>query len=442
MNGRAEESRLVSATAVLRQAIARGYFDAATNAIVFHDLDRMCERIHELKTGFPPATLHTVAIKANPLVEILKVAVETGAGLEAASMEEIHIGLAAGCPPERMVFDSPAKTMHELKEVLRLGVKINADNFTELERVAAIHTEADPDVGLRINPLVGAGSIATTSVATATSRFGVPLEDPPTRLVEAFRHYPWLSRVHVHVGSQGCPLELLVAAVERVYGLCQRLNTELGRRQVTMLDIGGGLPVTYVPDDEVFTLTDYVDALQTRVPGLIGGDLQLATEFGRFIQAGCGWAVSRVEYIKKVANTRVAVIHLGADFLMRPVYQSTHWRHRYIVLDGRGRRKSGSASRWTIAGPLCFAGDILAPNAVLPEIEAGDLLMVCDVGAYTLSMWSRHCNRGIPMVVGYTNGHNARFRVLRARETPQNLAQFWGVAQDQTEKPSLAVCRT
>ena len=149
MNGWAQKSRLESTTAVLRQAIARGYFDATENAVVFHDLDRMCERIHELKTRFPPAALHTVAVKANPLVEILKVAVEAGAGLEAASMEEIHIGLAAGCPPERILFDSPAKTKQELKEALRLGVKINADNFAELDRIAAIHDEADPGVGLR-----------------------------------------------------------------------------------------------------------------------------------------------------------------------------------------------------------------------------------------------------------------------------------------------------
>lgn len=67
------------------------------------------------------------------------------------------------------------------------------------------------------------------------------------------------------------------------------------------------------------------------------------------------------------------------------------------------------------------------------------MLMVCDVGAYTLSMWSRHCSRGIPLVVGYTNEHDARFRVLRARETPQDLAQFWGVAQDQAEAKHTSV---
>ena len=71
----------------------------------------MRSRIAQLQSAFPKGTLHALAIKANPLVEVLREAVNAGAGLEAASIEEVHLALAADCPPERIVFDSPAKTL-------------------------------------------------------------------------------------------------------------------------------------------------------------------------------------------------------------------------------------------------------------------------------------------------------------------------------------------
>jgi diaminopimelate decarboxylase len=156
---------------------------------------------------------------------------------------------------------------------------------------------------------------------------------------------------------------------------------------------------------------------------LFGEDIQLITEFGRAIHANCGLAVSRVEYVKPAQ--RLAVIHLGADFLLRPVYRPEDWKHEFFVLDANGLPKSGAASPVTIAGPLCFSGDVVARDIPLPPIEPGDWIVIRDVGAYTLSMWSRHCSRGIPAVIGYDPQSSGSLRVLRHAETPADVVRFW-----------------
>src|SRR5690606_23556110 len=87
-------------------------------ALLVHDLDGVRAGLDELRAAFPQGTLHAVAVKANPVVKVLEVVVEAGHGLEAASFEELMLARAAGCPPERLVYDSPARTPAELRAAL------------------------------------------------------------------------------------------------------------------------------------------------------------------------------------------------------------------------------------------------------------------------------------------------------------------------------------
>lgn len=417
---------------VVAAARSAGYLDDAEPALVFHDLGRMRARFRALVDRFPPGTLHAVAIKANPLVGVLGALVEAGAGLEAASIEEVHLALAAGCPPGRVVFDSPAKTRAELAEALALGVALNADNLAEVERIAECvggGPVGSPFIGLRVNPLVGAGRIGLTSVADAFSKFGVRIDDPA--IFAAFERHPWLTALHVHVGSQGCDVELIAAGVRRAWELRAALHARLGGPRIATFDVGGGLPVAYRPEDRAPTLDDYVGALRGAVPELFSADVRLVTELGRAIHAPCGWAVSRVESVKRAGDTAIATIHLGGDLLVRRVLRPQEWHHELVVLDPAGRAKPPApAGRWTIAGPLCFGGDLLARDAPLPPIAPGDLVLIRDVGAYTVGTWSRHCSRALPTVLGYEDPARPVLRVLRRRERPADVVAFWSPPPD------------
>jgi diaminopimelate decarboxylase len=414
---------LDEAASILQAALGGGFLNCA-HAVIFHHLGLMRYRIAALQVAFPTNAMHAIAVKANPVVEILREIVRAGAGLEAASIEEVQLALSAGCFPDQVVFDSPAKTRDEIEQSLQLGIHLNVDNFDELERVAAARAERTTTslVGLRVNPLVGGGAIAHTSVADAKSKFGVPLDSHRPQIIRAFARYPWLCGLHVHVGSQGCSLELLVEAACRASTLRQQIVSEAGTR-VSYLDIGGGLSTVYREGETAPTPTEYRAMLERRAPELFDSDVRLITEFGRAIQANCGFAVSRVEYVKSAQQ--MAVIHLGADFLLRPVYRPQDWQHEFFVLDRGGLPKVGTITPVTITGPLCFAGDILARDVPLPPLEEGDFLVIRDVGAYTLGMWSRHCSRGIPAVIGYDPGRPETLRVLRPAETPGDVVRFW-----------------
>jgi diaminopimelate decarboxylase len=398
-----------------------GLIDDEARSLVFHDLDLLEAKLEELSRSFPASALHTVAIKANPLIEILRVVVDAGHGLEAASFEEVTLALAAGCAPQRIVFDSPAKTPAELSRSLELGVRINADSLEELRRIESIRPpDSQSIVGLRVNPVIGRGSIGTTSVAAADSKFGIPIHQMGSEVREMFREHSWLRCLHVHVGSQGCTLEQLVAAGQAV----ARLRDELmiSGASIDHVDIGGGLPVDYMHESAAPEISDYAGALRRSVPELFDGPI-LITEFGRAIHAGCGWAVTRVEYVRVDDEPPTAIVHLGADFLLRPVYQPDFWRHRFTAIE----HHSGEPARaWRLAGPLCFAGDIIGRGVPLPDLVVGDLVVVHDVGAYTLSTWSRHCSRGMPPVYGYRRAEgDVQFELLRRGEEPDDIVRLW-----------------
>lgn len=390
------------------RVLAMGGLPDDARAAIFHDLDRLEGRLADLHAAFPPHTLHAVAVKANPLVSLLRVVVGSGAGLEAASWEEVALALAAGCPPDRIVFDSPAKTDAELRDALALGVWLNADHAEELARLEQLGAPGEARIGLRVNPQIGDGAIAFTSTVGKASKFGVPLAEAPALL----RRFPFVTGLHVHTGSQGCGLDLLGAAAHATAEVAEELG-------LAWLDVGGGLPVRYTDaDPEPPSFADWADALR----GIAGfGSRRLVTELGRSLHAGTGWALSRIEAVKEVDGVPTLVVHLGADMLMRRVYRPDDWDHEFVVLAPDGTPKQGAIPS-NIAGPLCFAGDLLARRRPLAPARRGDLLLVRDVGAYTLAMWSRHCSRGLPPTLGYRADSVTE---LHPGERPEDVVAFW-----------------
>lgn len=410
---------------VIEAATRAGVLGSDTPVLMFHDLDAFRAGLAALRAAFPPGALHAVAMKANPVGALLAEARALGFGVECASEVEVEHALRLGFAGPDVVFDSPAKTVREIDRALASDVTVNADNLGEIERIAA-RLAAKPSrsvVGLRVNPVVGGGTIAASSTATRTSKFGVTLDEHRAAIVDAFARHPWLVGLHAHVGSQGCALDRMVESARRLVDLAVEIEARRGRA-VTLLDIGGGLPVDYTSDDVRPTFAEYAALLRQRVPELFSGRFRLVTEQGRSVFAKGGWVASRVEHTKRAGGRDIAVVHVGADLFVRTAYLPATWPHRITVHDPAGALKQGPASPWDIAGPLCFSGDLLAEGRALPPVEAGDFVVVHDAGAYTLSMWSRYNSRRAPAVFGYTLDPTS-LRLLKAAETVDDVLRFW-----------------
>lgn len=378
-------------------------------------------------TGVP--VTHTFAVKAASLVPVLRLLHAEGIGCEVASPGELALARAAGVPAGRIVLDSPAKTPGELREALALGIAVNADNPQELSRldeaVAGGPATASP-LGIRVNPQVGGGAIGAMSTATATSKFGIALRDEGAAewVVRAYADRPWLTRLHAHVGSQGCPLELMAEGVRVTYELAERVNDHVGRRQIDTLDIGGGLPVNFTSDEVAPTFRDYADLLRATVPGLFEGRYALVTEFGRSLLAKHGTVLARVEYAKSAGGRPIAITHAGAHVATRTVFAPASWPIRVAVLDPKGRPKSGEPVAQDVAGPCCFAGDLVAEGRALPPLEQGDWVALLDTGAYYFSTPFHYNALPRPGVYGYVrDAATGTVRFATVRE-PQSVAQI------------------
>ncbi|MEV7524034.1 diaminopimelate decarboxylase [Streptomyces sp. NPDC091371] len=417
---------------VVRAAVEQGLLDSEPVACLL-DTAGIRASATALTGAFAAAVapgtpvLHAFAVKAAPLVPVLRLLADAGLGCEVASPGELALARAAGVPAERIVLDSPAKTEGELREALALGIAVNADNREELLRLDAL-VGAGPTsspIGVRINPQTGAGTIGALSTATATSKFGVALRDPGARewLVRAYAERPWLTRLHTHSGSQGVPLALIAEGVRELHALAEEINAAAGRRQVDTLDIGGGLPVNFASDEAVPTYGEYVAALRAAVPGIFDGSYGLVTEFGRSLLAKNGLVLARVEYTKTSGGRAIALTHAGVQLATRTAYAPASWPVRILPYDAKGAPKGGDRVAQDIAGPACFAGDLLATARELPALAAGDVIAVPDTGAYFFTAHYGYNSLPRPAVYGFAVSPSGGVRFSLARPA-QSLAEI------------------
>ncbi|MFJ4921338.1 diaminopimelate decarboxylase [Streptomyces sp. NPDC088725] len=431
----------------VRAAVEQGLISEAAPVLALLDVAGIRSSAAALRAAFdgitPPGTpvLHAFAVKAAPLVPVLRLLREEGIGAEVASPGELALARAAGVGPGRTVLDSPAKTPAELSEALALGIAVNADNPQELTRLDALvrgTADGSPNrspLGIRVNPQIGGGSIGALSTATSTSKFGVALRDEGARawVVQAYLDRPWLTRLHTHSGSQGVPLALMAEGVRAVYELAEEINAAAGRQQIDTIDIGGGLPVNFASDEETPTYATYAGLLKETVPGLLDGRYGLVTEFGRSLLAKHGTVLARVEYAKSAGGRPIAVTHAGAQIATRTVYAPDSWPLRIAPYDAGGRPRTGPAVAQDIAGPACFAGDLLAENRSLPLVEQGDFVAALDTGAYYFSNHYAYNSLARPAVLGFTDesgasGGKVRFATVRPAQTVEEIVAESGGA--------------
>jgi diaminopimelate decarboxylase len=353
------------------------------------DTDALYATINDLRSSFPNFFTHAFAAKANTMPTVLDLVRKWGMACEVASPGEYQAAVKAGFVGGEIVFDSPAKTNWEIDAALSHGATLNIDNFQELARVDAWlgKKTSVSIIGLRINPQVGGGSIAAMSTATQSSKFGIGLEDGDNRqrVFDAYESRPWLTALHTHVGSQGCPLDLIAAGIAKTFNLAREINQRLGRKQIATLDIGGGLPVNFESEAVTPSFGDYVAALRKEVPDLFAGEFRVITEFGRSVLAKAGFILARVEYTKEQGGRPIAITHAGAQVATRTVFMPEMWKIRVSALDAQARPKSGLKVVQDVAGPCCFAGDVVAHGRPLPLLEPGDFVMLHDTAAYYFS---------------------------------------------------------
>lgn len=402
---------------VIRKAKAKNLFDEWDSAIIFYSFDILLDRLNHLNEVFPENTFHAIAIKTNSFFGVLHFIVKNGFGLEAASLEELQLAKQAGISNSKAVFDSPVKRKIEIEYCTdNFGSMIlNANCLDELE---LIPKNSNFQVGIRINPLIKTGAPGMFDVSTHRSKFGVPINQSQI-ILEACIKYPFIIGLHMHSGSEISDLQNNVNAINELKQLADNINTYRQKKnvdtQISFIDIGGGIPADY-SDNPQPGLNAYVEKIIERCPDLFSR-YKVITEFGHFIHAHASWAISDIEYILEPSkgSQKVALIHIGADMFVRQAYSTNKKNYRLTVLDSNNKIKTNNPRMYDVAGPLCFSGDYLFYDRELPELIKHDKLAIHDIGANTYSLWSKHCNRNIPKIIGYSLQNN-KMEIIQPRQ--------------------------
>ena len=376
--------------------------------------------------GTAPATVYYAA-KAFLATAIARWVEEEGLGLDVASGGELAVALAAGFPADRMILHGNNKSLAEIERALEAGVGlIVIDSMTEIGRVAEVAQRRGVIAPVLVRVTVGVEAHTHEFIATAheDQKFGLSLaEGEAAAAVRAVAAEPSLRFVglHSHIGSQIFDASGFEIAAGRIVDLVTEL-ADAGI-PVEMIDLGGGMGISYTPADDPPTVEDMasaIDRIVVKSCERAGIPLPaLAFEPGRAIVGPAGMTVYEVGTVKPVTldqgmvRTYVSVDGGMSDNIRTALYDADYT----VVLASRVSAAAPMLCR--VVGKHCESGDVVVRDAWLPsDLAPGDLLAVAATGAYCRSMASQYNYLPRPAVVAVGQG---QVRVVLRRETEQDL---------------------
>jgi diaminopimelate decarboxylase len=370
------------------------------------------------------------AVKANSNLAVLRLFAGLGAGADVVSEGELRRALAAGVPPERIIFSGVGKTAVEMEAALAADIhQINVESLPELRRLSDIASAQGriARVGIRVNPDVDAHTHVKISTGRKENKFGIELDEA----VAAYRlagELPGIEPVGlaVHIGSQLVDLEPYRRAFERAAELVLELRA-IGFA-VARMDLGGGIGIRYHAERPLEP-TSYA-RLVREIFGSLG--LALAFEPGRALSASAGLLVSQVVYVKESSAKRFVIVDAAMNDLIRPALYDAWHDIVPVRLPGPG----ASLNPADVVGPVCETGDTFAVDRDLPPLAAGDLVAFTAAGAYGAVMSTTYNSR---LLVPEVLVSGDRFAVIRARPSYDALLSLDTIPDwlfDVSEEPA------
>ena len=340
---------------------------------------------------------------------------EEGMRVDVATGGELHVVMAAGVPPERIVLHGNNKSTDELRRAHQLGIRVVVDSFDELNRLELLHEEdgRPTRVMVRVTPGVEAHTHEYVMTGQVDSKFGLGVTSgDAAKAVDHVRLHPAfdLVGVHAHIGSQIFLLRSFEKAVEILADFVAPLD-------VGELCLGGGLGVPYVAGEEAPTITQWAEVLHSACVEA-GITARVTVEPGRAVAAAAALTLYRVGTVKEIPGVRTYVsVDGGMSDNPRPVLYGSGYEAFLprATLAERPRTV-------TVVGKHCESGDVVGRDARVPaDLAVGDVLCTPVTGAYGHSMASNYNKVPRPPVVFVRDG---AARVVVRRETLDDLLRL------------------
>lgn len=351
-----------------------------------YDLGNVQSRASELFGSLPDGAEVCFSLKSNPLPALARRLGQAGCRAEITSTGELTAALAAGFPGERMLFGGPGKTEDELRAAMAAGIRLfSCESFRDLLALSTVCGALGCEAGvlLRVNP--AEAPEARLAMTGVESQFGFAeplLLDPEARDRVLLPNLEFKG-VHIYFGTQVAGVDALVTNTRRALECSERIEAALGL-QCQILNAGGGFPWPYASDHAPQALTGLKQRLTElwRASVMATRGAEIWFESGRFLCAASGWLLARVLEVKCFPSRSFVILDTGIHHLGGMAGLGRVPRSAVKLVNFSSAEPQGPMMTADVVGPLCTPLDALARGIQIPEVKAGDLVGIPNVGAY------------------------------------------------------------
>jgi diaminopimelate decarboxylase len=369
-----------------------------------YNADNITTQYQRLTSAFAQTdTKFFYACKALTNINILKHIKSIGCNVDCSSINEVKLALLAGFEPGNVLYTSNGIHFSEIEEAQSLGVNINIDSLSNLEKFGQKFSHSYP-VGIRLRPNIMAGGNIKISTGHDKSKFGIPVNQLDKVLAIVNQYNLLIQNLHIHTGSDIKDVDVFVKGIEVLFDIIPQF------KELSSIDLGGGFKVPYKTGDaetDMPLLAQKVQEAFANHPNPNGKHLQVWFEPGKFMVSACGYFITEVNVIKETGNTVFAGINSGFNHLIRPMFYDAYHQIENIS------NPTGEEKEYTVTGNICET-DTFATDRKLNEIREGDLLVFKNAGAYGFEMSSNFNSRYKPAEVLVKDG---KAMLIRKRDT-------------------------
>ena len=380
-----------------------------TPLYVYH-AEKINEQYQKLVTAFSILdTQFFYACKALTNIDILRYIKELGCNVDCSSINEVKLAILAGFEPQRILYTSNGIAFSEIEEAAEIGVYINIDSLSNLEKFGKKYGHSYP-VGIRIRPNILAGGNLKISTGHDGSKFGIPVNQLD-KIEEIVSSTNLLIRsLHIHTGSDIKDPSVFVKGMEVLFELIPHFP------ELEVIDLGGGFKVPYKPEEketDVILLAQKIKETFNNHPIAGNKKFQVWFEPGKFLVSECGFLLTKVTVLKNAGDIIFAAVDSGFNHLIRPMMYDA-----YHHIDNISN-PTGEIKVYTVTGNICET-DTFATGRKISEIREEDILIFYNAGAYGFEMSSNYNARFKPAEVFFNNGE---VKLIRSKQTLDDLLQ-------------------
>jgi diaminopimelate decarboxylase len=375
-----------------------------------YSYEQLKKNIRDFKKSFSSfAPLICFAIKSNTNVNLIREIRKFGLGADVVSIGELMMALKAGIDPKKIVFSGVGKTSNEIsyaidKKILLINAESKSE-INEIERIARSKKKI-VNIGIRLNPNTDAKTLKQISTGGKKNKFGVD-EKTFFDLV----NYSKLSKnislkcLSVHIGSQILdykPYEKMLKVVDKII--------KKSNHKFKFIDLGGGMGISYEKNNKKLNYQKYNIAIKKF---LKNHKSKIIFEPGRSIVGNIGSLISKVIYIKENDKKDFIILDAAMNDLMRPALYGANHRTLPVIKTNQTSKKV-----YEFVGPICESTDKFTTLKKFQKLKEKDLVVMCDVGAYGMSLSSNYNVRPKPSEILIKG---SKMNVIKKRQKLKDL---------------------